>query len=60
MPPAHGIFLSTPVKNWFMVKLKDGNIITGYLLAPMAPGEKPKKEIPKMPDKGFKFTHGPR
>lgn len=58
VPPEHGIFLSMPVKNWFLVKLKDNRVITGYLMAPLPPGEKPKKEVPKMPEKGFKFSHG--
>lgn len=56
LPSNHSMFFTIPYKHWFSIPLLDGRTIGGYLLEPVDPKAPPKpKEVPKMPDKGFKF-----
>lgn len=56
VPPKQTVFISVPVKHWFSIWIKDGMPVTGFLMEPFDPkAPKKKPEIPKMPEKGFKF-----
>lgn len=53
LPPQQRAFIALPDQSWFLVKLSDGQKITGFSGLPQDP-TKPAP-VPKMPEMGFKI-----
>lgn len=50
LPPGQAAFVSVPVRNWFRLRLKDEEPVTGYLPEAIDPAAPPvKKRVPPMP-----------